>query len=158
LDFVRHGEREHELLAGCSCLLRRGENGPEVVTRMTEAARRHVAVEQIYVAYKSGVEERRLIRGRLAAADQRTPARSPVFLELFAQCLEWLSRQRGDGTAEAVQNIALEKPPGVARQVLRPRGCGKGGDSFDCRVSFRFRHSGNNHVPPSSLAAPQQHR
>jgi hypothetical protein len=45
--------------------------------------------------------------------------------------LEGLSGQRGDGAAEAVQNIALEKSPSVVRQVLRPGGCGKGGDSLD---------------------------
>jgi hypothetical protein len=45
--------------------------------------------------------------------------------------LEGLSGQRGDGAAEAVQNIALEKSPGVVRQVLRPGGCCKGGDSLD---------------------------
>ena len=113
-------------------MLSRGENGPEVVTRVTESARRHVTVEQIYVAHKTGVEERRLICGRLAAADQRAPARSPVFLELFAQRLEGLSWQRSDGAAEAVQNIALEKSPDIARQVLRLRRSGKGGDSLDC--------------------------
>src|SRR5258707_10898819 len=31
----------------------RGENGPQVVTRVTESARRHVAVKQIYVAHKT---------------------------------------------------------------------------------------------------------
>jgi hypothetical protein len=50
-------------------LLGRGENGPEVVTWVTESARRHVAVEQICVAHKTGVEERRLICGCLAATD-----------------------------------------------------------------------------------------
>ena len=59
------------------------------------------------------------------------PAGSPVFLELFAQRLEGLSWQRSDGAAEAVQNIALEKSPGVVRQVLRPGCRGKGGDSLD---------------------------
>src|SRR6266436_2829745 len=82
------------------------------------------AVEQIYVTHKTGVEERRLICGCLASADQRAPARSPVFLELFAQCLEGLPLQRSDGAAEAVQNIALENSPGVVRHVLRPGGCG----------------------------------
>src|ERR1700680_4658990 len=98
---------------------------------MTEAARRHIAIEQIDVAHKTGVEERCLIRGGVAAADQRAPARSPVFLELFAQRLEGLSWQCSDGATNAVQNIALEESPGVVRQGLRPRGCGKGGDSFD---------------------------
>src|SRR5580658_10192537 len=98
---------------------------------MTEAANRHEAIKQIHVAHKTGVEERRLICGCLAASDQRAPTRSPIFLELFAQCLEGLSGQRGDGAAEAVQNIALEKSPSVVRQVLRPGGCGKGGDSLD---------------------------
>ena len=102
---------------GCPCLLSCGENGPEVVARMTEAARRHVAVEQIDVAHKTGVEERRLICGGLAAADQRAPARSPVFLELFAQRLEGLSWQRSDGATNAVQNIALEKLPGLVREL-----------------------------------------
>jgi hypothetical protein len=131
LDFVRYGEREHELLAGCPCLLSRGENGPEIVTRVTEAARRHVAVAQIYLAHKTGVEERRLICGCLAAADQRAQTRSPVFLELFAKCLGGLSWQCGDIAAEAVQNIALEKSPSVVRNVLGPGGCRKGGDSLD---------------------------
>src|SRR5579863_6874681 len=49
LNFVGHGERQHELLAGGPGLLSRGENGSEVVTRVTEPPRRHVAVEQIYV-------------------------------------------------------------------------------------------------------------
>src|SRR5471030_572506 len=144
---------------------------------MTEAARRHVAVQKIYVADKTGVEERRLICGCLAAADQRALARSAVFLELFAQCLEGLSLQRTDGTTEAVQNIAFEKSPRVVRQVLRPGGFGEGADSLDrgARVfplllryplrhwldhgivsSIRFRRSGNNHVRPSNLAAPSR--
>ena len=113
-------------------MLSRGENGPEVVTRMTEAAGRHVAVEQIYVAHKTGVEERRLICGCLASADQRAPARSPVFLELFAQRLEGLSWQRSDGAAEAVQNIAFEKVADVARQLLRLSRSSKDSDSLDC--------------------------
>ena len=79
LNFIGHSKRQPEFLAGCACLLGRGENGPEVVARMTEAARRHVAVEQIHVADKSGVEERCLIRGCLASADQGAQARSPVF-------------------------------------------------------------------------------
>src|SRR6266481_5806211 len=125
---------------------------------MTEAAGRHVAVEQIYVAHKTGVEERRLICRCLASAYQRAPAWSPVFLELFAKRLEGLSWERGDGAADAVQNIALEKSQGFVRQALRSSGCGKSRDSLDCRAWVRFRHSGNNHVRPNSLAAPARHR
>ena len=138
LDFVRDSERQHELFAGCPGLLGSGENRAEVVTRMAEAARRHVAVEQIYVTHKTGVEERRLICGCLAAADQRAPARSPVFLELFAQRLEGLSWQRSDGATNAVQNIAFEKLPGVVRQMLRPGGGGEGSNSLDCGAWVRF--------------------
>src|SRR6202049_2362985 len=98
---------------------------------MTEAARRHVAVEKVHVAHKTGVEERRLICGCLAAGDQRAPARSPVFLELFAQCLEGPSGQRGDGAAEAVQNIAFEKAADIARKLLRLSRSGKGRASLD---------------------------
>lgn len=65
-----------------------------------ELLRRHVAVEQIDVAHKTGIEERCLVRGGVAAADQRAPARSTVFLELFAQCLEGLSWQRNQGCPE----------------------------------------------------------
>ena len=54
----------------------------------------------------------------LAAADQRAPPRSPVFLELFAQGVEGVSRERSNGASQAVQNITFEKPPGVVRQVL----------------------------------------
>ena len=131
---------------------------PQVVARMTEAAGRHIAIEQIDVAHKTGVEERCLIRGGVAAADQRAPARSPVFLELFAQRLEGLSWQCNDGATNAVQNIALEKLTRVVRQMLWPGGCGKGGDSLYCGAWVRFRHSGNNHVRPSSLAVPARHR
>ena len=91
LNFIGHSKRQHEFLAGCPRLLSRRENGPEVVTRVTESANRHVAVEQVYVAHKTGVEERRLVCGCFAAADQRAPAWSPVFPELFAQRLEGLS-------------------------------------------------------------------
>ena len=139
-------------------MLSRGENGPEVVARVTEAARRHIAIEQIDVAHQTGVEERCLIRGGVAAADQRAPARSPVFLELFAQRLEGLSWQCSDGAAKAVQNIALEKLPGLVRQLPRSGRCGKGRDSLDCGTWVRFRHSRNNHVRPSSLAAPAPRR
>jgi hypothetical protein len=62
LDFVRYGKSQHEFLARCSCLLGGGENSPEVVARMTEAATRHVAVEKIHVAHKTAVEECCLIR------------------------------------------------------------------------------------------------
>src|SRR5580704_11331021 len=141
LNFVGYGKRQHELLTGCPGLLSSGENGAEVVTRVTQSARRHVAIEQIDVADQARVEERRLIRGRLAAADQRAPARSPVFLKLFAQRLEGLSWQRCDGAADAVQNIALEKLPGLVREVLWPGGCSEGSNSLDCGAWVRFRHS-----------------
>src|ERR1700754_2214947 len=104
-------------------MLSRGENGPEVVARMTEGARRHIAIEQIDVTHKTGVEKHRLICGSLSSADQRAPARSPVFLELFAQCLEGLSCQRRNGAAEAVQNIALEELPGLVRELPWSGGC-----------------------------------
>ena len=130
---------------------------------MTETTRRHVAVKQIYVTYKSGVEERRLICGRLAAADQRAPARSPVFPELLTQRREGRSRQRGDGAAEAVQNIAFEQLPDYAREVHRPRGHCKRGDSLNDRLSHgaallltKFRRSGNTRVGPSSPLALRQ--
>src|SRR5580658_1480900 len=132
LNFVGHRERQHELLAGCPGLLGSGENGTKVVTRVTESAKRHVTIEQIYVAHKTGVEERRLIRGRLAATDQRAPARSSVFLELLAQRLEGLSWQRRDGAAKAVQNIAFEKVADIARQLLRLNRGGKSSDSLNC--------------------------
>jgi len=90
-------------------LLGSGENGAEVVARMAEAARRHVAVEQIYVTHQAGVEERRLIGRRPTAADQGASAGSAVLLELFAQRLEGLPWERGDGAAEAVKNIAFEQ-------------------------------------------------
>src|SRR5207253_2937248 len=109
---------------GCPCLLSRGENGPEVVARMTEAARRHIAIEQIDVAHKTGVEERCLIRGGVAAADQRAPARSPVFLELFAQRLEGLSWQCSDG------GVALHAPQPRADRLSAWRAMfGDGGPS-----------------------------
>ena len=131
LDFVRYGERQHEFLAGRPCLLGRGEDGPEIVARMTEAARRHVAVEKIDIAHKTGVEERCLICRGLAAADQRAAARGSIFLELFAQRSEGRTRQRGDCATEAVQNIALEHLPDFRRQVLHPSRSGKGADAFD---------------------------
>src|SRR4029077_11302031 len=135
-----------------------GENGPEVVARMTEAARRHIAIEQIDVAHKTRVEERCLIRGGVAAADQRAPARSAVFLELFAQRLERLSWQCHDGATNAVQNIALEKLPGLVRELPWSGGCGEGRNSLDRGAGVRFRHSENNLVRPSSLAALPRNR
>jgi hypothetical protein len=131
LDFVRYGEGQHEFLAGPACLLGRGEDGPEIVARMTEAAGRHVAVEKIDITHETGVEERCLIRGGLAAANQCAATRGTVFLELFAQRPEGWTRQRRDRAAEAVQDIALEKPPDVGRQMLRPRRSGKDGDAFN---------------------------
>ena len=74
---------------------------------MTEAAGRHIAVEKIGVAYQTGVEERGLIGGSLAAANESAATRRSIFLELFAQRLEGRPWQRGDCTAEAVQNVAL---------------------------------------------------
>src|SRR4029077_7893355 len=103
-----------------------GENGPEVVARMTEAARRHIAIEQIDVAHKTRVEERCLVRGGVAAADQCAPARSAVFLELFAQRLEGLSWQCSDGATNAVQNVALQKLPGLVRELSWSAGCSEG--------------------------------
>jgi hypothetical protein len=136
LDFIRYGERQHEFPAGRSGLLGRGEDGPEIVARMTEAAGRHVAVEKIDIAHQTGVEERCLIWGGLAAADQRAATRGSIFLELFAQRSEGRTRQRGDRAAEAVQNIALEKLADIGPQVLRPSRSGKGGDAFDGRACF----------------------
>src|SRR5271170_4529797 len=56
LDFVRYGERQHKFLAGRPCSLGRGEDSSEVIARVAEAARRHVAVEKIDVAHQTGVE------------------------------------------------------------------------------------------------------
>src|SRR6185436_3185247 len=81
LNLVRYGQRQHELLAGRPDLLGRREDRSEVVTGMTKAARRHVAVQQVDVTGKSRVEQRRLIYGSLAAADQRATTRSSVFFE-----------------------------------------------------------------------------
>jgi len=132
LDFVRDGERQHEFLAGRPRMLRRGEDGPEIVARMAEAAGRHVAVEKIDIAHEAGIEECCLIHRGLAAADQCAAASGAIFLELFAQRLEGRTWQRRDRAAEAVQNIAFEQLPDIGRQVLRPRRRGKGGDAFDC--------------------------
>ncbi len=35
-NFIRYGERQHEFLTGCSGLLGRSEDGPEIVARMAE--------------------------------------------------------------------------------------------------------------------------
>jgi len=86
--------------------------------------------------HRSAALLRPLPSGRTTAPPRRINWGSRIrrFLKLFAQCLEGLSPQRRDGAAEAVQNIALEESPDVVRQVLRPGGCGKGGDSFDRRA------------------------
>src|SRR6266481_1829735 len=84
LDFVRYGQRQHELLAGRSGLLGRRKDRSEVVTGMTKAARRHIAVQKVDVTRETRVEQRCLIYGSLAAADQCATAWSSVFFELFA--------------------------------------------------------------------------
>jgi hypothetical protein len=135
LNFVRYGERQHELLAGCPGLFGSGENGAEVVTWMAEAARRHVAVEQIYVTHQAGVEERRLIRGCLAAADQCAPARCPVFLELFAQprlsrilrLKRWRMPLVNSAGRAAAAKAAIRS---TAERMGSPCGCESGSDTI----------------------------
>ena len=83
-DFVRHGEGQHEFLAGCPGVLGRRKDRSEIVTWMTKAARRPVAVQKVDVTRKTRVEQRCLIYGSLAAADQCATAWSSVFFELFA--------------------------------------------------------------------------
>src|SRR4029077_5135681 len=84
LDFVRYGQPQHEFLAGRSGLLGRRKDRSEVVARMTKAARRHVAIQKVDVTRKTRVEQRCLIYGSLAAANQCATAWSSVFFELFA--------------------------------------------------------------------------
>jgi hypothetical protein len=85
-----------------------------------------------HIAHKAGVEQRRLIRGGLATSDQRAPTRGSILFELFPQRLEQWTRQRSNGPAEAVQNIALEELAHIRRQVLGPSRRGKCDDAFDC--------------------------
>jgi hypothetical protein len=109
LNLVRNGKRQHEFLTRCSRCFGRRENATEVVTGMTEAAIRHVAVEKIDVARKAGVEECRLIRRGLAAADQGAATWRAIFFKLLAQCLERSAWQHRDRAAEAVKDVALVK-------------------------------------------------
>jgi hypothetical protein len=119
LDFVGHSQGEHEVLAGGVHIFRRSQDGAEIVARMSEAARRHVTVEEIDVARQAGVEERRLVYRGLAAADQRATSRGTIFFELLTQRMEGQAGQRGDRTADTVQDIALEQPADVRRQLRR---------------------------------------
>ena len=122
LDFVRDGERQHEFLAGRPRMLRRGEDGPEIVARMAEAAGRHVAVEKINVTHKTGVEECCLISGGLAASDQCAAAQGSIFLELFAQRSERRARQR-----------SVAQP--TLSRILRLKSCRMSGASCSGRAA-----------------------
>ncbi|UQD70998.1 hypothetical protein JEY40_34840 [Bradyrhizobium japonicum] len=90
-------------------MLRGGENGAEIIAGVAESTGRHVAVQEVDVADEGGVVERGLIRSGPAAADQGAGAVGPVFVELITKRRERRCGQCCDGTADAVQDVALEQ-------------------------------------------------
>ena len=98
---------------------------------MSEAARRHVTVEKIDVARQAGIEQCCLVYGCPATADQCAPAWGTIFLELLTQRMEGPAGQRGDRTADAVQDIALEQPADVRRQLRRASRVGERRNAID---------------------------
>ncbi len=129
-DLIGHGKREHEVLAACRCMVGRGEDRAEIVAGVTQAARRHVAVEQIDIAHEARVIQRGLIRRRRATANQGARTRAAVLVELLAKRLERLARQRADRTAQAVEDVSLEHGSRLRREMLRTRVESKLSDTF----------------------------
>jgi hypothetical protein len=117
-----------------------GEHCSKVVARVAQAARRHVAVEQINVADESGVEERSLVERRFPSTDQCTAAGRAEFFEPLAQRLERTPRERGDGATETVQDIALVELSNVRLEIFRMSGFCKGRDALNrCALLFCMR-------------------
>jgi hypothetical protein len=75
LDFVGDRERQQKVLPARFRLFSARKDATEIVARMAETARRHIAVEKIDVANETGVEESGLISGRCATADESAASR-----------------------------------------------------------------------------------
>src|SRR5882672_9605689 len=88
LDLIGDRKGKHEVLARRLCVLRSSQDGAEIVTGMTQSAWRHVAVEQVDISDQPRVEQRRLIRRCLAAANQCARSAGPILRKLFAQRCE----------------------------------------------------------------------
>src|SRR5882762_11985576 len=85
LNLIGDRKGKHEVLARRLCMFRGSQDGAEIVAGMTQSAWRHIAVEQVDIPDQPGVEQRRLVRRRLAAAEQRARSAGPVLRKLFAQ-------------------------------------------------------------------------
>src|SRR5882762_6318316 len=94
LDLIGDRKGKHEVLARRLCVLRSSQDGAEIVTGMTQSAWRHEAVEEVDISDQPRVEQRRLIRRRLTAANQSARSAGPILRKLFAQRCERRSRKR----------------------------------------------------------------
>src|SRR6267143_1369283 len=128
LDLIGDRKGKHEVLARRFCMLRSSQDGAEIVAGMTQSAWRHVAVEQVDISDQPGVIQRRLIRRRLAAADQRARSAGPILRKLFAQCCEWRTRKRRYRASQAIQNVSLVELAYVGLQRSRNSPVGKASD------------------------------
>src|SRR5882762_9801138 len=100
---------------------------------MTQSAWRHVAVEQVDISDQPRVEQRRLIRRRLAAANQRARSTGPILRKLVAQRCERRSRKRGYRASQAIQNVSFVELARVGLQRCRNSAVSKAGDRIYCR-------------------------
>src|SRR5258705_6174420 len=140
LDLISDRKGKHEVLARRLCVLRSSQDGAEIVTGMTQSAWRHVAVEQVDISDQPGVEQRRLIRRCLTAANQRARSAGPILGKLFAQRCERRSRKRRDRTSQAIQNVSFVELARVGLQRCRNSSVGKASDRIYRRGGCRSFH------------------
>ena len=74
---------------------------------MTKTTWRHVAVEEVDIADKSGIEERSLVGGACSAAYEGTSSRRPIFVELFTKSSEWRPRQSRNRATQLSKTLRL---------------------------------------------------
>src|ERR1700722_11088544 len=92
LYFVGDREGQQKVLPARPRVFSTRKDGTEIVARVAETARGHIAVEKIDVANETGVVEGGRINGRWASADESAASRRSVFLKLIPERTKWRTR------------------------------------------------------------------
>src|ERR1700722_9281141 len=121
LYFVGDREGQQKVLPARPRVFSARKDGAEIVARMAEAARGHIAVEKIDVANETGVVESGLINRSCATADESTASPGPVFLKLIPERTKWHTQQRGDCAANTVKYVSLQQCAGLSSQMRELR-------------------------------------
>ncbi len=111
LDLIGNRKGQQEIRTAGVDVLGDGEDGPEIVGGMAQAAYRQIGVQQIGIAHQDRVEERRLIHRGPPAADECRGGAPAEFLGLLADRRDELTVQGTERAGDAVQHVSLEHRP-----------------------------------------------